>query len=160
MSAGQLLFSWFIQALTVGIGWVVVHKLSAARDRDKARREMLAKALDGIADSLSEIHEAARNYHLSEREPKDELKLKNSLQDFSMCIIGLGNICDNKAALARSNRDAGALRRAITGEHFEDEHTEVLDSGDPQMQIIAEAYLNAKRNLLGLKYAQFPLTIT
>lgn len=160
MSAGQLLLSWLVQALTVVVGWVVVHKLSAARDRDKARREMLAKALDGIAESLSEIHESARTYHLSPREPKDELRLKNALQDFSMCIIGLGNICENKAALARSNRDAGTLRKAVTGEHFEDEHVGALESGAPQMQIIAEAYLSAKRNLLSLKYAQFPLDVT
>lgn len=155
MSGGA---SWLLPALTIIVGWYVVHRLSATRDRDKARREMIAKALDGIAESLATIHDTARKYHLEERDQAEELHLKNALQDFSMCLVGLANVCAEKEALARCNRDAGALRRAITGEHFEDEHELPLEASAPQLQVIAEAYLNAKRNLLQLKYAQFPLT--
>lgn len=140
------------------VGWVVVHWLSSARDREKARREMISKALDGIADTLGEIHGGARSYHLHDRDRSAELQLKNSLQDFAMCLVGLAPICAERDALARCTRDAGALRRAITGEHFEDEHLGPLESGSTQLQLMAEAYLNAKRNLLQLKYAQFPLS--
>lgn len=152
--------SVWLAGLLVIVGWAVVHTLTARRDRDKARREMVSKAIDGIAESLSKIHEAARHYHLEERNVPAELQLKNSLQDFSMCLVGLGPVCAAKEreALGRCNRDAGTLRRAITGKHFEDEHTEPLEPGAEQLQDIAEAYLNAKRNLLQLKYAQFPLS--
>lgn len=145
-------------AVLVIVGWVVVHLLSAARDRDKARREMISKALDGIAESLSAIHDSARGYHLSARDFGAELRLKNSLQDFAMCLVNLTHACAEKDQLGRCIRDAGGLRRAITGKHFEDEHLIPLESDATQLQWMAEAYLSAKRNLQLLKYAQFPLS--
>ena len=146
---------WLGQAAVVGIGWAVVHHLSARRDLDKARREMTAKSADGLADALSSILTEARSYHLNGRDQKLELALKMALQDVAMRVQALSDICPEKAALARCRAAVAALRRATTGQHFEDEHLGPLPENAQQLEEIADAVLRAKRDLLGLKHLQF-----
>ncbi|MDM0018365.1 hypothetical protein [Variovorax saccharolyticus] len=156
MSAGGEFFAWLGQAAVVGFGWWVIHRLSAARDRDKARREMVADSADHIAYQLNDIHSDARAYHLTDRNATIEVRLKMSLQDAAMHAAGLSDICKDDAILARCRAEISALRRAITGEHFEDEQLGPLPETAEQFQRIADAFLRAKRGLLQLKHLQFP----
>ena len=157
MTVAGTVGAWLGQAFVIGLGWWVVHRLSAARDRDKARREMVAKSVDGLADGLSGVLTDARDYHISVREVSRELKIKMTLQDLAMRVAGLAEVCADEAFLAPCRADIAALRRAITGEHFEDEHLGPLPDAARQLQSIAEAILRAKRSFLRLKHRQFPL---
>jgi hypothetical protein len=149
------LFKFFGQAVVVVAGWWVVHQLSTARDRDKARREMVAKSADLIADGLGPIILEAREYHLRQRDVARELKLKMGLQDLAMRATGLSQICADEFLLAACRSDVASLRRAITGSHFEDEHVEPLAESADQLEAVAESMLRAKRSLLKLKHHQF-----
>ncbi|MDQ0040856.1 hypothetical protein [Variovorax boronicumulans] len=157
MSAGGYFFAWVAQAIVVVIGWIVVHNQAAARDRDKARREMISKSADSLADELDELLSQAREYHLKERDRALEVRIKMSLQDAAMRSAGLTIICGDDAALARCRSEIAALRRAVTGNHFEDEHAGALDETDIQFQTIADTLLRAKWGLLQLKHLQYPV---
>lgn len=157
MSAGGEFASWLGQAVVVGFGWWVIHRLTASRDRDKARREMVAKSADQISANLDTIHGDARGYHLKVRDAAVEVRIKMALQDASMHLVGLSEISKDGDTLARCRAEISALRRAITGEHFEDEHDGPLAETSQQFQRIADAFLRAKRGLLKLKHLQFPV---
>ena len=146
---------WLGQAIVVGVGWWIVHRLSVARDRDKARREMVTKSADGLMDNLSPILETARTYHLSSRDAALELRLKKALQDVAMRVQGLSDVCDNEVVLARCRSAILTLKKSITFEHFEDEHFGALVEGNQQLEAVAESVLRAKRYLLNLKHIQF-----
>ena len=145
-------FKWLGQLTAVGLGWYVVHRLSAQRDRDKARREMVAKSADGLTDALLVILSESREYHLKDRDRKLELKLKMSLQDLVMRVQGLSDICTDEKALAPCRAEVAALRRKVTGRHFEDEHIDPLLDSDRQLEDMAEVVMRARRQLLRLKH--------
>ena len=150
-------FARFVgQAIVIGVGWWVVHALSLRRERDKARRELVAKTTDSMGDAVTSILIECRAYHLQLRESASELRLKMSLQDLAMRAAGLSDICSNPELLSTCRSDIAGLRRAITGQHFEDEHLDPLGDGDAQLQAIAEMSLRAKRSLQRLKHNQFP----
>ena len=156
-SSGWVEFvKWLSQLAAVGVGWYVVHRLSAQRDRDKARREMVAKSADGLTDALLVILSESREYHLKDRDRKLELKLKMSLQDLAMRVQGLSDICTDEKALAPCRAEVAALRRKVTGRHFEDEHIDPLLDSDRQLEDMAEVVMRARRQLLRLKHLQFP----
>lgn len=150
------LVKWLGQAVVVGFGWTVVHRLSAQRDRDKARREMIAKTADELSDVVSALISDAREYHLAARDLKLELNIKMTLQDLAMRVQGLSDICAEEKALAPCRAEVAALRRAVTGNHFEDEHLGPLSESSEQFESIADVALRAKRRLLTLKHLQFP----
>jgi hypothetical protein len=147
---------WLGQAVVVGFGWAVVHRLSARRDRDKARREMVAKSADTLSDAVGALLVDSRQYHLSERDSTLELKLKMTLQDLAMRVQGLSDICADEKSLAPCRAEIAYLRRSITGQHFEDEHVKPLAESDQQLESVADAAMRAKRQLLKLKHLQFP----
>ena len=150
------LLKWVTQALVVGVGWLVVHRLSAQRDRDKARREMVAKSADSLVDAVTSLLVEAREYHLSERDVGKELRIKMALQDTAMRASSLSEISQDESVLAPCRADIAALRRAITGAHFEDEYEGALAESESQFQEIADAVSRTKRSLLRLKHRQFP----
>lgn len=156
MTAGVEFITWLGQAAVVGLGWWVVHRLSASRDLDKARRELVAKSADGLSDAVTVLLGEAREYHLASRDVACELRIKMTLQDLAMRITGLSEVCGEEMTLAPCRAEIASLRRAITGQHFEDEHVGPLADMDGQFQSIADATLRAKRSLLKLKHRQFP----
>ena len=158
MTVAAELVKFLGQAVIVVVGWWVVHQLSSARDRDKSRRELVAKSADALADALGPLLIEAREYHLTARDVARELQLKMALQDLSMRASGLSEVCSDESFLAPCRGDIGGLRRAITGVHFEDEHLEPSGATDSQLQVVAEAVLRARRSLLRLKHRQFTLT--
>lgn len=140
--------------LVVG-GWYVVHRLSARRDSDKARREMVAKAADALMNSVDSILAASIKYHTTDRDLDSEFKIKSGLQDVALHLGELAKVCNRAREVLACSAALGQTRRAITSAHFEDEHLQPLDGGSPLVQAIAAAVTELKRRLAGLKYSQF-----
>lgn len=145
-----------VQVVSVAVGWIVVHKLSAGRDRDKARREMLAKAADGLNDEVGKLMAMAREYHIKTRDKSVEDTLKMTLQDLSARTSLLSDISSEAKELAACRSAILALKKAITASHFEDEHEEALSPGGTELQAIAAEGLKVKQCFLKLKHKQFP----
>jgi hypothetical protein len=89
-----------IQAGSIIIGWIVVHRLSARRDRDKARREMIAKAADALSDEITKLFWIARDYHTKVRDIGVEDNIKMMLQDISARTTLLADISKDSAERA------------------------------------------------------------
>lgn len=70
-------------------------------------------------------------------------------------LIRLSLALPKQSVLAHCRSRVIALRRSITGAHFEDEHTGPLSDGDSQYQGMAELMLDLKRVLLQVKHKQF-----
>lgn len=154
--AGREFVRLLVQGAVVVVGWMVVHKLSVGRDRDKARRELVAKSADALSDGVEEILVEAYGYHTTDRSVSAELKLKSKLQDLSVRLNGLTDLIDGTSTLASCRSAVIGLKRAVTSEHFEDEHTEVLGEDSAQLQEIASEALRVKHALMNLKHQQFP----
>jgi hypothetical protein len=146
------------QALIVGFGWLVVHKLSSARDKDKLRREMLAKTADGLSEDLNKLLTQARDYHLRVRDKNVEVTIKIMLQDLSMRTVFLSDLCNDKDELRRCRIALINFKKSVSGMHFEDEHTEVLDINDHFFDVMALEYSKVKSAFVKLKHKQFPST--
>lgn len=144
------------QVFVVGAGWYVVHRLSVARDIDKSRREMISKAADSLMENLTELLSEIRDYHLGCRNYSLELKIKSSIQDANMRCVGLNAVCGEKNIIKSCTSSIGAVRRAATREHFEDEHDAPLSPGAALLEDVAAAVVRAKQDLLRLKHSQFP----
>ncbi len=145
------------QTVAIVIGWVVVHRLSAKRDRDKARREMLAKAADSLSDEIGKLFIGAKDYHSKPRELAQEIVLKMTLQDISARTNLLSDICSDKQELASCRSAILAMKRAISSAHFEDEHNGSIELSSPQIQSITSEALRVKQSFLRLKHRQFPV---
>jgi hypothetical protein len=147
-----------VQIAAIIVGWIVVHRLSASRDIDKARREMVAKTADAMSEELSRLLLSAKDYHIKERDVASEESLKLILQDQAIRVSLLSDISNDYKELAALRGSVLALRRAITAKHFEDEHTSPLNANDNQIQVIAESVLKFKQCLVRLKNRQFPVS--
>lgn len=146
---------WLGQAGVIAVGWYVVHKLTDRRDREKSRREALVKIADTLSEDVDDILTCAREYHSSaQRNIASELKLKMQLQDLGIRVNGLSDIYSDQALIAHSRSKLGALRRAVTGSHFEDEHTGALPDNAAQHLLMVEAALDLKRALVTIKNRQ------
>jgi hypothetical protein len=145
-----------IQGIGLIVGWAVVHRLSAARDIDKARREMIGKAADSLSDEVTKLFIVAKDYHTCDRSEDKEILIKMSLQDLAGRVVLLGNAADQVSELSMCSRSVQAMRQAITGEHFEDEHAGKISLASPQISQITDEVLRAKRALQELKHNQFP----
>jgi len=127
-----------LNAIVVIFGWWIVHLLSARRDRDKARREMVAKSSDVLNAALNEIVREARKYHCAPRSSAAEQQLKMLIQDVAQSLSGLRLICADKTYLSRSQSAVRGVRISVTGKHFEDEHDGALAADDQVLEIIAQ----------------------
>ena len=144
-----------IPSILVIAGWVVANNLAKNRERDKARRDMIAKSSDSLCDSIDNIFEVANEYHSSQRDRKLEVKLKISLQDLTERVSSLSQITQDCNALQSCIALSVEFRQAITKNHFEDEHLGPIES-NVVFENIASTSLALKRSLVALKHAQFP----
>jgi len=157
MDAGQPAPLWpaVVQAGLIVAGWWAVHALSARRDRDKARREMRAKAAEGLGTRVTALQEDCLTYHTSERDEKLERKIKAGLQDLGYELEALRTSGAEVATLAACRAALVGLRRAATGRHFEDEHQGAWPHAAPELSDMAGAALDLKRRLLAFRFSQF-----
>ncbi len=156
-SVNAEILKFLLQAVIVGVGWFAVHKLSSRRDKDKLRLEMLVKTTDGLCEDLSKLLSQAREYHVNIRNENTEVSMKTALQDLSMRTAFLSDLSSNKDELRRCRGTLINFKRAISGTHFEDEHTESLAINDQLLEIMALEYSKAKAALVKLKHKQFPV---
>jgi hypothetical protein len=145
-----------VQVVSVAVGWYVVHRLSAARDRDKARRDLLVKAADSLSEDTGKLLTVAREYHTKGRDRAVEDNIKMTLQDISARTNLLADISLEAKELASCRSAILAFKKAITATHFEDEHEIALEPGTQQLQSIAAEGLKVKQCFLKLKHKQFP----
>lgn len=144
-----------IQTILIIIGWIVVHKLSAARDRDKARREMLAKAADSLTDDTSDLIKKSWDYHTKGRDKLLENEIKMMLQDISSRTSMLSEVSSDAAELGSCRSSIIAMKRSMTAMHFEDEHDSPLNEESHQIQSITSESLRVKQCFARLKQKQF-----
>lgn len=142
-------------AAVVVVGWWIVHVLSARRDRDKSRRELVAKSCDALISDLSALMLHARSYHLGSRDVALENTIKMSIQDIAQSISSLRDVVSNQQLLAPCQAAVRGVRGAVTGSHFEDEHDGPRQENDSLLQQMAFEILRAKRALSNLKHRQF-----
>lgn len=142
----------------IAFGWYVVHKLSARRDIDKARRELTAKTADQIVDSLNQLLKSALAYHCAQHSVQNATAIKMAIQDIAQQVAALADICSDRRLIMTSQERIVLLRQTITGHHFDDEHDAPLGEDDRLLQNMASAFLDTKRAILELKYGQFPAT--
>lgn len=155
-AGGGGVLSFLGQAVVIIVGWWVVHNLSARRDRDKARRDLVVEAADRLSDSADELLNQAVTYHTaSERDLAAERRIKMGLQDLVLQLNEIEGVCGGLHLVSACRSSVGAARRAITGKHFEDEHMSGLSESEDQLQLIASTVLDLKRHLARLKYGQF-----
>lgn len=145
------------QAIVVVVGWIVVDKLSTRRELEKARREILTRSADELAFAVDRLMLDSRAYHLSARNEHAEVGLKMALQDLALRTIALSDLCSDVAQLSACRSGAASFRRAITGTHFEDEHTEALQLHSEQLELIASEASRARQGYVKLKHRQYAL---
>jgi hypothetical protein len=145
-----------LQTLGLIVGWVIVHHLSKRRDIDKERRSLISEAAESQIENVNALLLKSRTYHLgATRDQELELKIKMGLQDLAESIGALRRIVQDETSLRNAINSIKNLRRAITGKHFEDEHTGSLTERDIIIETVALEALNAKRALLILSHAQY-----
>ena len=145
-----------LQTLGLIVGWVIVHHLSKRRDIDKERRSLISEAAESQIENVNALLLKSRTYHLGAiRDQELELKIKMGLQDLAESISALRRIVQDETCLRNAINAIKNLRRAITGKHFEDEHTGSLTERDMIIETVALEALNAKRALLILSHAQY-----
>lgn len=152
---GAELLKFVAQALTVVLGWVVVHRLSSDRDREKARKELLVKSTESLGEAIEKLLIASQAYHGNARDANAEIMIKMNLQDLSQRTVALSDLSQNALEHAACRSAVLALKRAITGYHFEDEHIQPVTGSDPILQRVAADALKAKQALLKLKHRQY-----
>lgn len=149
-----------LPTIMVIIGWAVVNNQAVIREKEKARRELIAKSADDLCDSVDKLFEYANNYHSSIRDNKLEMQIKIAQNDLSLHVSSLVPITQDKLKLTNCLTSVIKLRQAVSGNHFEDEHLGPISNSSIH-EGIAEASLGMKRCLFELKYSQLSLsTIT
>ena len=140
-----------IQIIFIALGWVVVHKLTTNRDNRKARIDLLSKEADAITGEILSLFELSLKYHKENRDISNENKIKMSLQDISARASMLTEICTDNQSLSACRSAILRMKRSITAEHFEDEHSAPLDDRSQQINSIAGETLKAKQTFLRFK---------
>ena len=155
MSFGEIaseLFKFIGQVAIVGLGWVVVHKLTITRELEKTRREMLLNGVDDLLSAVNNVFTDARKYHASkERDVSLEVSIKMALQDISVKLEQISRLTSAGTSEGCGKSFIG-LKRAITLVDFEDEHNGSLHDGSSLQQLIVAQALSLKRSLYELKY--------
>jgi hypothetical protein len=150
------LLKLIIPAIFIISGWVIVHRLTAKRDLEKSRRDVIASSIDKLCEQINNIAQEAQTYHVNQRDISKENNLKRNLQDLSIRTSSLKDLIDNDSCQPIW-KNMTKLKQAITGQHFEDEHIEALANQNSQFELIAEYEVALKRTLFDLKHSQFKL---
>jgi hypothetical protein len=145
------------QALIVALGWFVVHKLSIKRDTDKARREMVAKAADGLSDLTDQIFAMSIKYHMTaDRDSASEASVLMKLSDLGCRLGSLASLVSEGSVLEECTHAVVGLRQAVTKQNFQDQHEAALTMESQTIQMISATVIKVKQVFLELKHSQFP----
>lgn len=130
-------------ATVVVAGWYVVHRVQANRERRKHIREYVA----ALCDDLEVLEALAISYHTHNREVAKEQELISKLGRFEKACFTLPHFLESQKffkAVPEEKLKIDAqlvqvLRKAMTLNHFGDEHTSALNDQDPFIQEIGLA---------------------
>ncbi len=147
-----------IQSVLIVIGWIIVHKLTSARDLEKSRRDTVAASIDKLCDQVNMISEHAVEYHLNDRETAKEQKLNRILKDLAIRVSSFKNLV-NESDCQQVWQQAIRYKQSVTGRHFEDEHINKLTSSHELIENIAEQESLLKVTLYDLKHAQLAFSL-
>lgn len=136
------------------VGWYVVHRLAVAREREKFRREAVAKEALEICTLTSAILDKSITYHCGDRDEILERELKSLFDRLSLRIQHLPTVRD---AIRNVPATSAAImfKQAVTGIHFEDEHEGLLAPSDAIVAGIQIAAYKLEEELLGIRATAF-----
>jgi hypothetical protein len=128
----------FFSAVLVVVGWYVVNKAQSNRERRKQIREYISD----LCDDLEEIETLAITYHTTGREEEKEQEIISKLGRFEKACSMLPRFTKSQkylkavpeSKLAVDGKLLQVLRKAMTLEHFGDEHSGALSRRDAHIQ--------------------------
>lgn len=128
-----------VSALMVVLGWYVVNKAQANRERRKQIREHIGD----LQDELAALEESAIEYHTTERDLAKEHRVLYRLGRFEKSCSDLPRFVKSQrrfkavplSCLEIDETKISALNRSVTLAHFADEHDGSVLMGD---QLVCE----------------------
>ena len=140
-----------VSAAIVVVGWFVVNKAQANRERRKQIREHVAV----LSTDLIELEKLAIGYHTAIREVDKECEIITKLGRFEVACNLLPRYVESQKytktirpeTLKMDGQCMQVMRKAMTLKHFGDEHTAAFD---PQHQFITDLGLAAEDTLAAL----------
>lgn len=124
-----------ISAVLVVVGWFVVNKAQSNRERRKQIREYVSD----LCDDLGELEALAIGYHTAIREEAKEQEIISKLGRLEKACSMLPRFLESQKYLFKAvqpeklkmdGRCMQVLRKAMTLNHFGDEHTAALGRQD------------------------------
>ena len=124
-----------ISAVLVVVGWIVVNKAQSNRERRKQIREYISD----LCDDLGELEALAIGYHTAIRQEAKEQEIISKLGRLEKACSMLPRFLESQKYLFKAvrpeklkmdGRCMQVLRKAMTLNHFGDEHTAALGRQD------------------------------
>lgn len=130
----------FVSAVLVVVGWFVVNKAQANRERRKQIREHVA----ALRSELDDLEILVINYHSNTRDVPTEREIVSKLGRLEKACSSLPRFLNDqrvfpamrKSGLTVNSAHIQQLRKAMTLKHFADEHERALDAQDEQIKDI------------------------
>ena len=146
-----------ISGILVISGWIVVNKAQANRERRKQIREFGA----GLMKDLTELEKSVIEYHTNLRDTAVEQALISKLARFEKACGLLPRFVASQRVLKAASADQlkidprviQRMRKAMTLEHFSDEHDEPISNVDPLIQGIEIAASEVQEALESVRLA-------
>lgn len=140
-----------VSALMVVLGWYVVNKAQANRERRKQIREHIGD----LQDELAELEESAIEYHTTDRDLAKEHRVLSRLGRFEKACSDLPRFVESQrrfkavplSCLEIDETKISALSRSVTLVHFADEHDGPVLMVDPLVHELEVAVVEV-RNVL------------
>lgn len=140
-----------VSAVFVVVGWYVVNKAQGNRERRKQIREYVSD----LCDDLEDLEASTIDYHTDEREEAKEQEIISKLGRFEKACSTLPRFLESQKYLKAvppeklkiDGRRLQVLRKAMTLNHFGDEHTGALRRQDPFIQEIELATVEMQEAL-------------
>ncbi len=126
-------------SVLVVVGWFIVNKTQANRER----RKQLRDTVSNLQDALTELEKGAIKYHTSTRQRTHEMEIITTLGRFEILCSTLPRYAGKgrflkacpPSAVTVSAEAIQKFRQALTLSHFADEHFVALSEDD---ELIAE----------------------
>lgn len=137
--------------VTATLGWWAVHALTLRRDREKFRLESLKADLGDIGSIIGDLIELSSGYHCSYRDIAKERSTLSLLTKLPLRIQSMP-VAPNEAKEKENLLMLfNSLKRAITGSHFDDEHSGPLLPSSEQLSEIHRTALELEMAVLSLR---------
>lgn len=155
LGLGTTMLPSTVSAILVVIGWFVVHKAQSNRERRKQIREYVVD----LCDDLAELETLALGYHTTPREEAKEQEIISKLGRLEKACSTLPRFLESQkffkavqpVKLTMDGRRMQVLRKAMTLNHFGDEHTGALGRQDEYILNLELAAVEMREALEGVR---------